>query len=86
MTPPDPPAGTEPAPEPPTGAGPGGALAGRRPGDGPVRTAAGRAPAGPLAVGWYAVARAIVEAVCRVLWRVRVRGRGYVPPSGAFVL
>ncbi|HLH46786.1 MAG TPA: lysophospholipid acyltransferase family protein [Acidimicrobiales bacterium] len=80
MTPPDPPAGAGPAP--------GGALAGRRPGGDPRRTTAGacRAPAGALAFGWYALARGIVEAVCRVLWRVRVRGREHVPSSGAFVL
>ena len=35
---------------------------------------------------WYAFARALVELVCRVYWRVEIRGRENVPGSGPFVI
>jgi 1-acyl-sn-glycerol-3-phosphate acyltransferase len=38
------------------------------------------------ALAWYAFARGLVELVCRVLWRVEVRGRQNLPTSGAYVI
>lgn len=35
---------------------------------------------------WYRVARAIVEAFCRLFWRLEVIGGEHIPTSGAFVL
>lgn len=35
---------------------------------------------------WYRVARAIVEAFCRLFWRLEVIGREHIPASGPFVL
>lgn len=43
-------------------------------------------PARRLDLAWWAFARGLVVLVCRVVWRVRVRGREHVPASGAFVL
>jgi 1-acyl-sn-glycerol-3-phosphate acyltransferase len=39
-----------------------------------------------VALVWYAFARALVELVCRVYWRVEIRGRENVPRSGPFVI
>jgi 1-acyl-sn-glycerol-3-phosphate acyltransferase len=38
------------------------------------------------AVVWYAFARAVVELVSRIVWRVEVHGREHVPRLGPFVL
>jgi len=39
-----------------------------------------------LALAWYAVARGLVELVCRLYWRVEIRGRENVPRWGAYVI
>ena len=39
-----------------------------------------------LSLAWYAVARGVVEGVCRTYWRVEIRGREHVPPSGPYVI
>jgi 1-acyl-sn-glycerol-3-phosphate acyltransferase len=39
-----------------------------------------------LSLGWYAVARGVVEGVCRTYWRVEIRGREHIPPSGPYVI
>jgi 1-acyl-sn-glycerol-3-phosphate acyltransferase len=39
-----------------------------------------------LALIWYAVARGVVEAVCRLCWRVEIRDRQKLPASGAYVI
>lgn len=38
------------------------------------------------ALAWYAFARGVVELVCRVYWRVEVRGRENLPEAGAYVI
>lgn len=38
------------------------------------------------ALVWYAFARGVVELVCRLYWRVEIRGRENVPRSGPFVI
>ena len=35
---------------------------------------------------WYAVARGVVEGVCRVYWRVEIRGQEHVPRAGPYVI
>jgi 1-acyl-sn-glycerol-3-phosphate acyltransferase len=35
---------------------------------------------------WYGFAQALVETVCRLMWRVEIVGKENVPVSGAFVL
>jgi len=35
---------------------------------------------------WYALARGLVEVVCRTYWRVRIEGRERIPREGAFVI
>ena len=49
-------------------------------------SSAGRAPRSRIALVWYAFARALVELVCRVYWRVEIRGRENVPSGGPFVI
>jgi 1-acyl-sn-glycerol-3-phosphate acyltransferase len=39
-----------------------------------------------LSLAWYAVARGVVEGVCRTYWRVEIRGREHVPSSGPYVI
>jgi 1-acyl-sn-glycerol-3-phosphate acyltransferase len=39
-----------------------------------------------LSLVWYAVARGLVELVCRLYWRVEIRGREKIPRSGAYVI
>jgi 1-acyl-sn-glycerol-3-phosphate acyltransferase len=39
-----------------------------------------------LALAWYAFARGVVELVCRLYWRVEVRGKENVPRSGPYVI
>jgi 1-acyl-sn-glycerol-3-phosphate acyltransferase len=39
-----------------------------------------------VALVWYAVARGVVELVCRAYWRVEVRGKDNVPRWGAYVI
>lgn len=39
-----------------------------------------------LSLAWYAVARGVVEGVCRAYWRVEVRGREHIPASGPYVI
>jgi 1-acyl-sn-glycerol-3-phosphate acyltransferase len=39
-----------------------------------------------LSLAWYAVARGVVEGVCRTYWRVDIRGREHIPPSGPYVI
>jgi 1-acyl-sn-glycerol-3-phosphate acyltransferase len=39
-----------------------------------------------LSLAWYAVARGAVEGVCRTYWRVEIRGRELIPPSGPYVI
>ncbi len=57
------------------------------PAAGPVADPAGGSPArSRAAVAWYAFARAVVEIVSRLAWRVEVHGREHVPTTGAFVL
>jgi len=46
----------------------------------------GHAPSSRIALVWYAFARALVELVCRVYWRVEIRGRENVPRGGPFVI
>ncbi|HET9072804.1 MAG TPA: lysophospholipid acyltransferase family protein [Acidimicrobiales bacterium] len=43
-------------------------------------------PPGRVELAWYAFARGVVEAFCRVVWRVRIEGREHIPASGPFVL
>jgi 1-acyl-sn-glycerol-3-phosphate acyltransferase len=38
------------------------------------------------ALAWYAFARGLVELVCRVYWRVEIRGKDNVPRKGPFVI
>jgi 1-acyl-sn-glycerol-3-phosphate acyltransferase len=45
-----------------------------------------RAADSKLSLAWYAVARGVVEGVCRTYWRVEIRGREHVPKSGAYVI
>jgi 1-acyl-sn-glycerol-3-phosphate acyltransferase len=35
---------------------------------------------------WYGFARSLVEVVCRLYWRVEIRGRENIPKSGAYVI
>jgi 1-acyl-sn-glycerol-3-phosphate acyltransferase len=42
--------------------------------------------ASKLSLAWYAVARGVVEGVCRTYWRVEIRGREHIPPSGPYVI
>ncbi len=35
---------------------------------------------------WYALARGLVEVVCRLVWRVEIRGRDQLPRSGPYVI
>jgi 1-acyl-sn-glycerol-3-phosphate acyltransferase len=35
---------------------------------------------------WYQFARAVLEVVCRAVWRVRITGQDNIPRTGAFVL
>ena len=46
----------------------------------------GQAPRSRIALVWYAFARALVELVCRLYWRVEIRGRENVPSGGPFVI
>ncbi|HET6916981.1 MAG TPA: lysophospholipid acyltransferase family protein, partial [Acidimicrobiales bacterium] len=46
----------------------------------------GHAPSSRIALVWYAFARAVVELVCRLYWRVEIRGRENVPSGGPFVI
>ncbi len=39
-----------------------------------------------LSLAWYAVARGVVEGVCRAYWRVEIRGREHIPRSGPYVI
>ncbi len=39
-----------------------------------------------LSLAWYAVARGVVEGVCRTYWRVDIRGREHIPRSGPYVI
>ena len=39
-----------------------------------------------VSLAWYAFARGVVELVCRLYWRVEIRGRENVPRSGPFVI
>jgi 1-acyl-sn-glycerol-3-phosphate acyltransferase len=39
-----------------------------------------------LAVAWYAVARGVVEIVCRLTWRVEIRDLDKLPARGAYVI
>jgi 1-acyl-sn-glycerol-3-phosphate acyltransferase len=39
-----------------------------------------------VSLGWYAVARGLVEGVCRVYWRVEIRGREHIPGAGPYVI
>jgi 1-acyl-sn-glycerol-3-phosphate acyltransferase len=39
-----------------------------------------------LSLAWYAVARGVVEGVCRTYWRVEIRGREQIPRSGPYVI
>jgi 1-acyl-sn-glycerol-3-phosphate acyltransferase len=39
-----------------------------------------------IALAWYAFARGVVEVVCRLYWRVEIRGRSNVPSSGPYVI
>jgi 1-acyl-sn-glycerol-3-phosphate acyltransferase len=39
-----------------------------------------------LSLIWYAIARGVVEIVCRLLWRVEIRGRDRLPGTGAYVI
>lgn len=43
-------------------------------------------PTSRLSLAWYAFARGVVELVCRLYWRVEIRGRENVPRSGPFVI
>lgn len=49
-------------------------------------TSPARQPASRAALVWYAFARGVVELVCRLYWRVEIRGRENVPRSGPFVI
>jgi 1-acyl-sn-glycerol-3-phosphate acyltransferase len=42
--------------------------------------------AAKLRLAWYALARGVVEGVCRVYWRVEIRGREHVPRAGPYVI
>jgi 1-acyl-sn-glycerol-3-phosphate acyltransferase len=44
------------------------------------------APPTRLQLAWYAFARGLVEVVCRLYWRADVRGKGYLPKAGAYVI
>ncbi len=50
---------------------------------GPVRTAPLLMAGRRLSLAWYAVARGVVEGVCRSYWRVEIRGREHVPRAGS---
>jgi 1-acyl-sn-glycerol-3-phosphate acyltransferase len=39
-----------------------------------------------LSLVWYSIARGLVELVCRLYWRVEIRGREKIPRSGAYVI
>ncbi len=39
-----------------------------------------------LSLVWYAIARGVVELVCRLVWRVEIRGRAKLPRTGAYVI
>jgi 1-acyl-sn-glycerol-3-phosphate acyltransferase len=39
-----------------------------------------------LSLAWYAFARALVELVCRLVWRVEIRDKDKIPASGAYVI
>ena len=39
-----------------------------------------------LSLAWYAVARGLVEVVCRLIWRVEIRDRHKLPASGVYVI
>jgi 1-acyl-sn-glycerol-3-phosphate acyltransferase len=50
----------------------------------------GRSPAagkpGLASLAWYALARGVVELVCRAYFRVRIVGKSRIPASGAYVI
>jgi 1-acyl-sn-glycerol-3-phosphate acyltransferase len=39
-----------------------------------------------LSLAWYAVARGVVELVCRLYWRVEVHGKDQLPRTGSYVI
>jgi 1-acyl-sn-glycerol-3-phosphate acyltransferase len=39
-----------------------------------------------LALIWYAIARGVVEIVCRMFWRVEVKNKDKLPAHGAYVI
>ena len=39
-----------------------------------------------LSLIWYAIARGLVELVCRLYWRVEIRDRDKLPRTGAYVI
>jgi 1-acyl-sn-glycerol-3-phosphate acyltransferase len=39
-----------------------------------------------IALAWYAFARGLVELVCRLYWRVEIRGKDHIPRSGPYVI
>jgi 1-acyl-sn-glycerol-3-phosphate acyltransferase len=43
-------------------------------------------PDSRLRLAWYWFARGVVEVVCRLYWRVEIRGRDNVPAAGAYVI
>ena len=47
---------------------------------------ASSSPSPASLLAWYAVARGVVELVCRAYWRVEIRGRRHVPADGAYVI
>jgi 1-acyl-sn-glycerol-3-phosphate acyltransferase len=44
------------------------------------------APASRASLGWWHVARGAVELFCRVYFRVEIKGRQHLPPSGPYVI
>jgi 1-acyl-sn-glycerol-3-phosphate acyltransferase len=43
-------------------------------------------PVSRVRLAWYAFARGLVEVVCRVYWRVEIRGREHIPTTGPYVI
>jgi 1-acyl-sn-glycerol-3-phosphate acyltransferase len=39
-----------------------------------------------LSLAWYAIARGMVELVCRLYWRVEVHGKANLPRQGSYVI
>jgi 1-acyl-sn-glycerol-3-phosphate acyltransferase len=39
-----------------------------------------------LSLAWYAVARGVVELVCRLYWRVEIHGKDQLPRTGSYVI